>query len=57
MKRLEEESKKTPEQRRPPELGSDKDFQLGQAINKLKGRPVMVSKTAVIEAKNEKKDN
>ncbi len=57
MKRLEEEAKKTPEQRRPPELGSDKDFQLGQAINKLKGNPVMVSKTAVVEAKNEKKDN
>jgi carboxyl-terminal processing protease len=57
MKRLEEEAKKTPEQRRPPELGSDKDFQLGQAINKLKGKPVMVSKTAVVEAKNEKKEN
>ena len=57
MKRLEEEAKKTPEQRRPPELGSDKDFQLAQAINKLKGRPVLVSKTAVVEPKNEKKDN
>ncbi|SFU63206.1 C-terminal processing peptidase-3. Serine peptidase. MEROPS family S41A [Polaromonas sp. YR568] len=57
LKRLEEESKKTPEQRRPPELGSDKDFQLAQAINKLKGRPVLVSKTAVVETKNEKKEN
>ncbi len=57
MKRLEEEAKKTPEQRRPPELGSDKDFQLSQALNKLKGRPVMVSKTAVVETKNEKKEN
>jgi carboxyl-terminal processing protease len=57
MKRLEEEAKKTPEQRRPPELGSDKDFQLSQAINKLRGRPVMVSKTAVVETKNEKKEN
>ncbi|UUZ69287.1 S41 family peptidase [Polaromonas sp. P2-4] len=55
MKRLEEEAKKTPEQRRPPELGSDKDFQLAQAINKLKGRTVLVSKTAVVEPKNEKK--
>ena len=56
-KRLEEEAKKTPEQRRPPELGSDKDFQLAQAINQLKGRPVLVSKTAVVEPKNEKKEN
>ena len=57
LKRLEEESKKTPEQRRPPELGSDKDFPLLQALNQLKGKPVIVSKTAVVEAKNEKKDN
>ena len=57
LKRLEEESKKTPEQRRPPELGSDKDFQLGQAINQLKGRPVVASKTAVVEPKNDKKEN
>jgi hypothetical protein len=55
LKRLEEEAKKTPEQRRPPELGSDKDFQLAQAINQLKGRPVLVSKTAGGENKNEKK--
>jgi len=57
LKRLEEENKKTPEQRRPPELGSDKDFPLLQAINQLKGRPVIVSKTAVVENKNEKKEN
>ncbi len=57
LKRLEEEAKKTPEQRRPPELGSDKDFPLSQAINQLKGKPVLVSKTAVVEQKNEKKDN
>ena len=57
LKRLEEENKKTPEQRRPPELGSDKDFPLAQAINQLKGRPVIVSKTAVVENKNEKKEN
>ncbi len=56
MKRLEEESRKTPEQRRPPEFGSDKDFQLAQAINQLKGRPVMVSKT-MVERKDEKKEN
>ena len=57
LKRLEEDAKKTPEQLRPPELGSDKDFQLVQAINQLKGRPVLVSKTAVVEPKNEKKEN
>ena len=57
LKRLEEDAKKTPEQRRPPELGSDKDFPLAQAINQLKGRPVIVSKTAVVENKEEKKQN
>ena len=57
LKKLEEENKKTPEQRRAPELGSDKDFPLLQAINQLKGRPVIVSKTAVIENKDEKKQN
>ena len=56
MKRFEEESRKSPEQRRPPEFGSDKDFQLAQAINQLKGRPVMVSKT-LVERKEEKKEN
>lgn len=55
-KRIEEEARKSPAERRvPPEYGSDKDFQLVQALNQLKGRPVMVSKTQVIEAKDEKK--
>jgi carboxyl-terminal processing protease len=57
LKRLEEDAKKTPEQLRPPELGSDKDFQLAQAINQLKGHAVLVSKTAVIETKNKKQEN
>jgi len=39
-----------------PEFGSDKDFQLIQAINHLKGKPVLVSKTQV-ERKEEVKDN
>ncbi len=56
LKRLEEESKKSPEQRRPPEFGSDKDFQLAQALNQLKGRPVLVSKS-MVERKEEKKEN
>ncbi len=54
--KLEEESKKPAAERRQPEFGSDKDFQLAQAINKLKGRPVLVSKTQT-ERKDEKKEN
>nr|WP_315496578.1 S41 family peptidase [uncultured Rhodoferax sp.] len=56
MKRLEEESRKPASERRPPEFGSDKDFQLQQAINQLKGKPVLVSKT-LTERKEESKDN
>ncbi|HSV54417.1 MAG TPA: S41 family peptidase [Burkholderiaceae bacterium] len=55
-KRLEEEAKKPVADRKMPEFGTDKDFQLAQAINQLKGRPVLVSKT-LIERKEEKKDN
>ncbi|MEI8156487.1 MAG: S41 family peptidase [Burkholderiales bacterium] len=56
LKRLEEESRKPASERRPPEFGSDKDFQLSQAINQLKGKPVLVSKT-LVERKEEPKDN
>ena len=56
LKRLEEESRKPAADRRAPEFGSDKDFQLAQAINQLKGKPVLVSKT-LVERKEEKKDN
>ncbi|MDR2324651.1 MAG: S41 family peptidase [Acidovorax sp.] len=45
-KRLEEEAKKPIAERRLPEFGSDKDFQLQQALNQLKGKQVQVSKTA-----------
>jgi carboxyl-terminal processing protease len=55
LKRLEEESRKPASERRAPEFGSDKDFQLAQAINKLKGKPVLVSKT-LVERKEEKKE-
>ena len=55
IKRLEEESRKPPSERKPPEYGSDKDFQLIQAINQLKGKPVQVSKT-LVERKEEKKE-
>lgn len=56
LKRLEEESRKPVSERRPPEFGSDKDFQLQQALNRFKGKPVLVSKT-LVERKEEKKDN
>lgn len=56
LKRLEEEAKKPPAERQAPEFGSDKDFQLKQALNRLKGQPVMASKT-LTERKEEKKDN
>lgn len=56
VKRLEEESRKPASERRPPEFGSDKDFQLQQALNQLKNKPVLVSKT-LVERKEEIKDN
>jgi carboxyl-terminal processing protease len=57
-KRAEDEAKKGPNDRKlPPEFGSDKDFQLVQALNQLKGRPVAISKTQVVENKLEKKEN
>ena len=55
MKKLDEESKKPVAERRPPEFGSEKDFQLNQALNQLKGKPVLISKT-LAERKEEKKD-
>lgn len=54
-KRLEEEVKKKPEERKLPEFGSDKDFPLAQALNRLKGQPVLVSKT-LTERKETKKE-
>jgi carboxyl-terminal processing protease len=47
LKRLEAESRKPESQRRPPEYGSANDFPLQQALAKLKGQPVKVSKTLV----------
>jgi carboxyl-terminal processing protease len=56
-KRAEEEARKPASERKTPEFGTpEKDFQLVQALNQLKGRPVLVSKTQVIENKNEKKE-
>jgi carboxyl-terminal processing protease len=45
LKRLQEEAKKPVNERRLPEYGSDEDFQLRQALNQLKGQPVLASKT------------
>jgi len=53
-KRLEEELKKPEAERRLPEFGSDKDFQLQQALNQLKGQTVVASKT-LTERKPEEK--
>jgi carboxyl-terminal processing protease len=54
-KKLEEEMKKPLADRKTPEFGSEKDFQLIQSINQLKGQPVMVSKT-MVERKEDKKE-
>lgn len=54
-KRLEEEAKKPAADRKLPEFGTDKDFQLAQALNHLRGKPVLVSKTQT-ERKEEKKE-
>jgi carboxyl-terminal processing protease len=54
--KLEEEMKKPPAERRLPELGSAKDFPLMQALNQLKGQPVIASKT-LVERPEEKKEN
>ena len=56
-KKAEEEARKPVAERKVPEFGTDKDFQLAQAINQLKGRPVLISKPQVIERKDEKKEN
>ncbi|MCZ8072926.1 MAG: S41 family peptidase, partial [Paucibacter sp.] len=46
--KLEAEDAKKNEPPKPlPEFGSAEDFQLAQALNQLKGQPVLVSKTAV----------
>ena len=52
-KKLEEEAQKKAAAAKPlPEFGSAEDFQLAQALNRLKGKPVLVSKT-IVERKAE----
>ena len=56
-KKLEEESAKKNTPPKPlPEFGSAEDFQLSQALNRLKGKPVLVSKT-MAERKEEPTTN
>ncbi len=56
-KKLEEESAKKATAPKPlPEFGSTEDFQLSQALNRLKGKPVLVSKT-MTERKDEVVNN
>ena len=55
IKKLEEDAKKPAAERRLPEFGSEKDFQLQQALNQLKGQPVKAS-TTLAERKSEAKD-
>ncbi len=56
LKKAEEEARKGPSDRVTPVFGTDTDFQLVQALNQLKGRPVLISKT-MVERKEEKKEN
>jgi carboxyl-terminal processing protease len=56
-KRLEEQLAKKAEPPKPlPEFGSTEDFQLAQALNRLKGKPVLMSKT-MTERKAETETN
>jgi len=52
-KKLEDEAQKKAATPKPlPEFGTSEDFQLAQALNRLKGKPVLVSKT-IVERKAE----
>jgi carboxyl-terminal processing protease len=53
--KLEEELRKPPSERKIPEYGAPDDFQLTQALNQLRGRAVLVSKT-LVERKEEPKE-
>lgn len=55
-KKLEDEAQKKAAAKPLPEFGSPEDFQLAQALNRLKGKPVLVSKT-VVERKAEAQTN
>ena len=46
-KKFEADQAKAQTPKPPPEFGSAEDFQLAQALNRLKGKTVLASKTAV----------
>lgn len=54
IKKLEEASKANPQSVRLPEFGSEKDFPLIQALNKLKGLPIVASKTQTVRSAKDK---
>lgn len=56
LKRLEEEKEKPATDRKLPTFGSKEDFQLNQALNQLKGLPVVISQT-LTERKEDKKED
>ncbi|MFM2342819.1 MAG: hypothetical protein RLZZ592_2472, partial [Pseudomonadota bacterium] len=59
LKKLEEASAKAAKDKAPklPEYGASDDFQLQQALNRLKGRPVIASKTQTERKVDEPKSN
>ncbi|PPE68018.1 S41 family peptidase [Caldimonas caldifontis] len=61
LKRLEEEAARQQQGQAPirslPEFGSAEDFQLQQALNRLKGQPVVISKTLTERKPDESKTN
>ena len=57
LKKLEEANKAKDKPLRLPEFGANDDFPLQQAINRLKGKPVQVSKTQVERKVDEPKVN
>ena len=56
LKKLDEESKANPKSLKLPEFGSEKDFPLIQALNQLKGLPVVASKTQTVRKTEDKTD-
>lgn len=56
LKKLDAEYKANPKSLKLPEFGSEKDFPLLQALNQLKGLPVIASKTQTVRKAEDKTD-
>ena len=56
LKKLDAEYKANPKSLKLPEFGSEKDFPLIQALNQLKGLPVIASKTQTVRKAEDKTD-